>query len=75
MSQKTPNTNSEGHYWRPGMNWFKPKFTQCAIDGCEGTFYKKSHTRRKYCDECKRAIEMRKLERVLIKKSTGWDEK
>ena len=44
--------NSEGHYWRPGMNWFKPKLVPCQGDGCQNTFYKKAQTPRKYCDDC-----------------------
>ena len=46
-------TNHNGDYWRPGMNWFKPKLMVCQTNGCQNQFYQKAQTRRKYCDECK----------------------
>ena len=52
--------NSEGEYWRPGMNWFKPQLSPCQYDGCQENFYRKAHTRRKYCDDCQRKIELEK---------------
>lgn len=57
--------NSEGHWWRPGMDWFKPKLMTCQRNGCQNNFYQRCHTRRKYCDDCKHAIEAGKLERLL----------
>ena len=67
MSQKTRNTNSEGEYWRPGMNWFKPKLTVCQNDGCQCTFYKKAQTRRKYCDDCQVSLEQARWDKRKAK--------
>ena len=44
--------NSNGDYWRPGMNWFKPTLMGCQSKGCENKFYQKAQTGRKYCDDC-----------------------
>jgi hypothetical protein len=67
MSQKKRNTNSDGEYWHPGMNWFKPQLTACQNSGCQCSFYKKAHTRRKYCDDCQVLLEQERQDKRLAK--------
>jgi len=52
--------NSEGDYWHPGMNWFRPRQATCQEMGCSNKFTKKAQTGRKYCDDCQTARERAK---------------
>ena len=59
--------NYDGDWWRPGMDWFKPKLVTCQTPGCCYKYYQRAQTGRKYCDECIALIERRKLERTIAK--------
>lgn len=61
--------NHNGDYWRPGMNWFKPKLMTCQMDGCQNNYYQKAQTRRKYCDDCKNLLDQKKIARLRAKKT------
>lgn len=56
--------NSEGDYWRPGMDWFRPKLMTCAIEGCGEKFYQRCNTGRKYCDDHMIMREQNKLAKL-----------